>query len=267
MRKLIFSLLVISGLFLAQISPAKVAAADNVIDISQLGNGVIGIQYDSPSNKKLKLMIEAEGKRYTYNLNANGKQEFFPLQLGNVQYSVSVMENTTDNKYRVVKQETVKLALNNNNVVFLNSTQNVSWDDSMSAIQKAKSLTSGAKTDIEKVNAIYQYIINNTQYDYELAKNLTPGYLPDIDKVMKSHKGICYDYSSLFASMLRSVGVPAKLVMGKTTYVNVYHAWNEVYLNDKWVTIDTTVDSGLKLSNKKFDMVKKVSDYEADSVY
>ncbi|MNV81246.1 hypothetical protein D3C71_1748990 [compost metagenome] len=61
--------------------------------------------------------------------------------------------------------------------------------------------------------------------------------------------------------MLRSLNIPTKLVMGNSTYVNKYHAWNEVYLNGKWNIIDTTVDSGLKKINKKFDMIKKSSDY------
>jgi len=34
--------------------------------------------------------------------------------------------------------------------------------------------------------------------------------------------------------MLRSVGVPAKMVKGYTTNFKEYHAWNEVYVNDKW---------------------------------
>lgn len=67
--------------------------------------------------------------------------------------------------------------------------------------------------------------------------------------------------------MLRSVDVPAKLVMGNTSYVTQYHAWNEVLLNGKWVTIDTTVDAGLAKSDKKTDLIKASSKYTAAKYY
>lgn len=55
--------------------------------------------------------------------------------------------------------------------------------------------------------------------------------------------------------------------MGKSTFVQEYHAWNEVYLNNKWVVIDTTVDAGLLKSKKTVNMVKKASDYKAELEY
>ncbi|MGN7382731.1 transglutaminase-like domain-containing protein [Paenibacillus sp. SAFN-117] len=75
---------------------------------------------------------------------------------------------------------------------------------------------------------------------------------------------MCYGYSSLFAAMLRSVGIPAKLVMGHSQYVTEYHAWNEVYLNNEWVTIDTTIDSG---KSNAAAVYKNSDKYEAMRVY
>ena len=51
--------------------------------------------------------------------------------------------------------------------------------------------------------------------------------------------------------MLRSVGVPTKLVMGRKNDIKEYHAWNQVYLadNNEWINIDTTYDAGLKKMN------------------
>ncbi|MNV73056.1 Transglutaminase-like superfamily protein [compost metagenome] len=129
----------------------------------------------------------------------------------------------------------------------------------MFAIKKATELTENAIGDKEKVEIIYKYIINNIIYDWN--KNVGVDYLPIIDKTIESKQGICYDFASLFASMLRSLNIPTKLVTGNSTYVTKYHAWNEVYLDNKWVIIDTTVDNGLKKSNKKFNMIKKSSDY------
>lgn len=67
--------------------------------------------------------------------------------------------------------------------------------------------------------------------------------------------------------MLRSVDVPAKLVMGNTSYVTQYHAWNEVLMDGKWVTIDTTVDASSAKSKKNTDFIKASSKYTAAKYY
>ena len=86
----------------------------------------------------------------------------------------------------------------------------------------------GAKTDLEKVTAVYHYVVNNISYDYDLAATVAPGYLPDVDKVLESGKGICFDYAAVMAAMLRSQNIPCKLVVGFAG--KVYHAWINVYI-------------------------------------
>jgi len=56
--------------------------------------------------------------------------------------------------------------------------------------------------------------------------------------------GICFDFSSLLAAMLRSQDIPAKLAMGfvATSPKPTYHAWNEVYINDVgWIRIRSQI--------------------------
>lgn len=67
--------------------------------------------------------------------------------------------------------------------------------------------------------------------------------------------------------MLRSVNIPTKLVMGYSSYVTVYHVWNEVMLNGNWVIIDTTVDAGFYKSKKSVSMIKSTSKYNAEKYY
>jgi transglutaminase-like putative cysteine protease len=92
---------------------------------------------------------------------------------------------------------------------------------------------------------------------------ISTSYIPDINETFKSGKGICYDFSSLFAAMLRSAGIPAKLVKGYTDNAVGYHAWNEVYDSaaGSWVTIDTTYDSQIKASGAAFTMIKDSGSY------
>ncbi|MCR2807257.1 transglutaminase-like domain-containing protein [Paenibacillus soyae] len=246
---------------------ADASTAASWLDASKLAQGVVSVSYEVKANVKTKVMIAKGKENYTYNLTAAQKTEQFPLQLGNGEYKVMVLENVSGKSYKVVKQETVRLSLQDEKVVYLNSIQNVSWTSTNKAIAKAQELAKGKKTDEEKVKAVYDFITSNISYDYSLAANVSSDYLPSIDKTLTSKKDICYGYSALFAAMLRSLDIPTKLVMGDTEYVDVYHAWNEVYLNGKWVTIDTTVDAGLKKGNKKVEMYKDVKKYTKAKQY
>ncbi|AHV95533.1 transglutaminase-like domain-containing protein [Paenibacillus sabinae] len=269
MKKLyavILALLIVAAS--AEATPAAAASSGSEwLDASELSQGVVGIQYNVPQNKRTKLMITKNGSSYTYNLFASEPNESFPLQQGNGTYRISILENTSGNKYKVVYSDSVDLSLSDPNAVYLSSVQNVNWSPSDKAVQKAKQLTQNAATDKEKVTAIYNYIVSNIKYDYALAANVANDYVPSIDNTLASKKGICYDYASLFAAMLRSVDVPAKLVMGNSSYVAEYHAWNEVLIGGKWVTIDTTVDAGLGKSGKTAPLIKSASKYTAVKYY
>ncbi|WNS41624.1 transglutaminase-like domain-containing protein [Paenibacillus sp. MMS20-IR301] len=251
-----------------QVGTVQAAEADTSwLKVGQLDQGVVGVSYNVPKDKKIKVMITKDSTSYTYNLYASKPSETFPLQQGNGTYKVSVLENTTGNKYKVVSSDTVDLNLSDTNAVYLSSVQNVKWNSTDKAVLKAAQLTQGLTTDEAKVKAIYDYVVANVKYDYTLAANVSTDYIPNNDNTLATLKGICYDYASLFATMLRSEGIPTKLVMGNTSYVSSYHAWNEVLLNGKWVIIDTTVDAGLAKNSKTSDLVKVASKYTAAKFY
>lgn len=267
MKKFYFALMALFVMVTSvNVSSASAANADaSWLDTSKLSQGVVGVQYDVPKDKRIKVMITKDSNSYTYNLYSQ-QTESFPLQQGNGAYKVTVLENTTGNKYKPLYSEVVDLTLNDSSSVYLSSVQNVKWNTSDAAIQKAKQLTAGKTTNQEKVKAIHDYIVSNVKYDYALANSVTTDYIPNIDKTLASKKGICYDYASLFAAMSRSVGIPTKLVMGNSSYVTQYHAWNEVLIDGKWVTIDTTVDAGLG-KVKETDLIKSASKYSAAKFY
>jgi len=267
MRK-IFMLLVTISLLAGLIGRTTVEAQTSAwLDHSQLSKGVISISYPVKKNLKTKLMIVKGDTKYYYNLTSNKNKESFPLQMGNGDYKIYVLEHISKNSYKRVASDGVTLNLKSGNTVFLNSVQNVNWTSSSDAIEKAKQLTKNTKTAEMKVKTIYKFVYTTIKYDSELAANVPEDYLPDIDYTLKTKKDICYGYASLFAAMLRSLDVPTKLVMGESSYVKQYHAWNEVYLNEKWVVIDTTVDAGLLKANNKFTMVKDSDKYKASKVY
>jgi transglutaminase-like putative cysteine protease len=259
MKKLLVSVLIV---FAIMVQPFAAAASNEpVIDTSRIDEGVISVSHTA--GQRLKVIVARGDKEVIYDLRNDGIAETYPLQLGNGEYTVSVLENTTGNKYRYIKKQTVRLELEDEKQVFLASVQNINWRYDMKAIQKAKELTAGLKSDSDKIKKIYDYIVNSFTYDYDVLASLPTGYVPDIDNTLESGKGICYDFSSVFAAMLRSQGIPVKLVKGYTTNVEGYHAWNEVYNSEtgEWIVVDTTYDVVIKAAGRAVSMAKETAHY------
>ncbi len=239
---------------------------DVIIDTGAIQLGIVDIAYLSDSPNKVKVMIEKGSERRTYDLRADGSTQSFPLQMGNGDYTVSVLQNKQGTKYKYLKKEYVSLALQDQSVLFLNSIQNIDFS-SGSVADQADELTRGLASDQAKAEAIYNYIVNNCGYDYDKKRTVQTGYIPDPIDTMLTKKGICYDYASLYASMTRSVGIPCKLVKGYADNVNGYHAWNEVGIDGKWVVVDTTSDMQLRAVGKAYTMEKPTASYSKTYEY
>lgn len=233
------------------------------IDASNSNNGYIKVKYLKPTTKNLKVIIENNSTKYTYDLSSTGEYDAFPLQMGDGKYKIKVFENITGNKYSVKQSVDINVKLNNANSPFLVANKLVNFSDTSEAVKKARELTKDTDDEIEKLDIIYNYIITNIVYDTDKAKNVKIGYVPDVDEVFNSNKGICFDYASIMAAMLRSEGIPAKLVTGYSSNLSVFHAWNEVYTDetgwiilnqmyfdgDQWKLMDSTIASSAKQSN------------------
>ncbi|MDD4089544.1 MAG: transglutaminase-like domain-containing protein [Tissierellia bacterium] len=233
------------------------------IDASASDDGYVKIKYLKETTKKLKVIIEKDKGKYTYDLNNKGEYDTYPLQMGDGKYKIRVFENIGGNRYATKQTVTITVKLKDENAPFLAPNQLVNFADTSETIKKAAELTEDKTDDFEKIDVIYDYIITNIKYDTEKANTVKSGYLPSIDEILKTNKGICFDYASMMASMLRSQDIPAKLVTGYSSKLNVFHAWNEVYteetgwikLNEmyfdgfQWRLMDSTIASSGKQSN------------------
>jgi transglutaminase-like putative cysteine protease len=228
---------------------------------------VIGIKYTSTEVKKTKVLIQFGESKYQYNIKSADKFQFFPFQLGNGEYQIGVYENIEGTKYAPIAQEKVTIKLDDATKVFLNSIQLIDWSDKMNTVILAKELTKNKTTDKEKIEVCYEYMVRQFKYDFDKLNNLQYDYIPTVDDVVKKKLGICYDYSAVFASMLRSLDIKSKLVMGYTPNVKEYHAWNEVMVDGNWVTVDTTYDSQMYAANIKYTFEKPKSDYSTTYEY
>ena len=165
-------------------------------------------------------------------------------------YTVFSKNTSKDNlltKIYVLMLSTVIAALLFSAYVFVYKQDDVSltngqatlWDTA--TVELADKICADCDTDEEKVKAIYTWIIHNFEYDYE-SEPLIQYF--DVRKTLETRKGICYDFSHLFAALCRSQNIPCYVVDGdKRDNINYHHTWNRVYLGGSWWQIDTTFDS------------------------
>ena len=248
------------------------------IDYSNTADGYVMVRYTAATTKRLKVQVKGPATTYTYNLPAGEDWTTFPLSDGNGSYQTIVYENVTGSKYSTVLSQSFTVTLKDEFAPFLRPNQYVNYTEDSTAVAKGAELTAGIEDNLEKVAAIYDYVVKNLTYDRKKAQTVKSGYLPDIDKVLEEKKGICFDYAALMAAMLRSQEVPVKLVVGYTG--KVYHAWLNVWSEESgwvdgmiffdgadWKLMDPTFASSGKQSESIMKYINNPKNYSAKYLY
>jgi len=220
-----------------------------VIDFSNAQDGYIMAKYTEATDMKIKLLLTIpEGIQYTYSIQPNGQFDVFPLSGGNGVYEIGVFKQVEGTRYSMVLSATIDVVLTDEFAPFLRPNQYVNFNKNSAAVRKAAELTAGITDFMDKVTAIYHYIITHIDYDTHLAETVQSGYIPDLDEVLARGEGICFDYAALMAAMLRSQRIPTKLVIGYTG--DVYHAWISVYSEE-----DGWLDNVIHFNGRTWELV------------
>lgn len=205
------------------------------VDYSHVENGYVTVSLQSGNRHKFQVLHGEE--KYNYDLRGDAVAEVYPLQCGDGAYTFRVMENIVDNQYVERWSFTVDVVMKDEFQPFIRPSQYVNYTQSSQCVSMARKIAEECTTDTDVVCAVYSYLCDAIAYDDEKAASVQKGYLPDPDETLASGKGICFDYAALSAAMLRSVGVPTRLITG---YVgDIYHAWNAIYLKEQgWITLE-----------------------------
>lgn len=244
-----------------------------IIDVSHMNEGYVMVSYTG-SNPKVKLQITGpDSVTYTYDLH--GGYETFPLTSESGTYNISVFENIEGTQYATAITQDINADITNEFGPYLYPNQYVNFTDAPLTIQKGSDLAYYCSSDIEVVQSVYNYIIENFKYDYDKADSVKSGYLPDVDSVFSSNTGICFDYASVMATMLRTQSIPTRLEVGYRG--EEYHAWISTYIKNvgwingiiefdgsSWNLLDPTYAS---TSSSPQDFISKKSDYITKYVY
>ncbi len=251
-------------------------SATAVVDYSNGADGYVMVAFLGQCDTRLKVRITGPATTYTYNLPVSGWQ-VFPLSDGDGSYQVAIYRNVTGSQYATEMTARFEVELHDEFVPFLRPNQYVNYADAPETMAMGQSLCTGITDPLEKVAAVYDYVVENFEYDYDRAATVKSGYLPELDLVLKEKKGICFDYAAVMTAMLRSQQVPCKLVVG---YVgSAYHAWINVWTEEEgwvngaiffngsvWKRMDPTFASSGKQSDEIMNFIESGS-YTAKYLY
>ena len=263
----------------AKASGTAVQRSDKVVlDYSNTVDGYVMIKYTGLNTKVKTQITGSSGVTYTYNQSLAGGYDVYSLSDGNGDYKISVFENISGKSYSMIFSFTITVTLKDEFAPFLLSNKYVNYSASSKVVLKSFELCASKKTTLEKIKAIYEYVIGNFTYDYTLAKTVQSSYIPDLDADMDKKSGICFDYAAIMTAMLRAQSIPTKMVFGYTG--SVYHAWistysiesgwvtASIYFNGKeWKLMDPTFASSAKSSGEIMKYIGNGQNYTAKYLY
>lgn len=129
---------------------------------------------------------------------------------------------------------------------FLNNGGATLWDTQMEEL--ADEICADSDNDAEKVQAIYNWMIANLEYDYDYQTLLQ--YF-NVRRTLSTRKGVCYDFANLFAALCRSQNIPCYAVNGAAYKDGALHTWNRVYYDGAWWNVDITTDNSRTANGKE----------------
>ena len=205
------------------------------IDYSNTASGYVMVKY-AGKHSNVRVQVTAPGGTKPVYPIFSKNWEALPLTNGNGTYTISLLANDGGNSYTVVGKLDVKVSLSYSTVAFYRPNIFCNYSGGTSCVTYAAELTRGCDTEMAKIEAIYNYVVGNFRYDYGKASSVaSSAYVPNLNSVWASKSGICFDYASVMAAMLRTQKLPTKVCVG---YVNgsTYHAWISVYVSGTgWV--------------------------------
>ncbi|WP_163337661.1 transglutaminase family protein [Desulfopila sp. IMCC35008] len=104
-------------------------------------------------------------------------------------------------------------------------------------VKQARSLIEGRDGRLAQIKALADWVYTNIEKRPVLG-------IPDARTTFVNRVGDCNEHAALFAALARSVGIPTHIAAGVVYHKEAfyYHAWNEVCVGDRWLSLDTTTN-------------------------
>ena len=133
-------------------------------------------------------------------------------------------------------------------------------------IALSDTICKGITDDYQKILAIHDYVAENMYYDMDDYRDKGSHGFAGVEDLLDSKRSVCQGYADLMTLLVRAQGIPCRQILGhalglssvnywtdknmSTTVVN--HAWNQAYVDHRWVNIDATWDSNNIYENGQY---------------
>lgn len=98
-----------------------------------------------------------------------------------------------------------------------------------SIAKKVAAIANTFQTDYDKAKAVYDFLIDNYNYDWSLTK--TKEY-----ELFKTGEGVCTAYSLAYKDILQELNIPCLTVSS----AEISHMWNVVQIDGDWYNVDVS---------------------------
>lgn len=147
-------------------------------------------------------------------------------------------------------------------------------------IEKSNEITAGANSDYEKILKIHDWVADNIYYDLGAYFGESPA-ITTPEGVLESKHSICQGYANLTAALIKAQNIPCGVVSGYALGISTdgkwtdeiiksdasNHAWNEAFVDGRWIIIDTTWDSNNEYSSGGFTDIVTENGQEIANTY
>lgn len=265
---------------------------DDFIEITAKGSQKLTIQGKTLSNNRYIVVEVLDGKGNEY-FTKHGKlrgdrtfKEEYEVNFNDGAYTINVYMN--DKEYGSYQGIHIDIAMYKaksgivfenspiyeDNLVYLSQKNKVSSSDlsldsfsqknKTRLLELARSITKDKETDYHKTLAVSEWVSQNIYYDLDAFNAGTFGKTDAIG-TLDERRSICQGYAALTTGLLRSIGIPTKLVFGyalgvdpgsdtweRADHRKPNHVWNEVFVEGRWIIVDTTWNSKNRYEKGKY---------------
>jgi transglutaminase/protease-like cytokinesis protein 3 len=219
-------------------------AKDTTIDGYYVNGSGVWTNDISASNAKLSL--DSLGQEILNNISIQNPK-FYVEYTGNINNAGDAIQDEIDKlkytnsyeSYNVSSYDISMSSWSNSTIVNVEfnceyrMTATMANDLDTRARVIVSNITSDNMSLADKERVIHDWIINNTQYDQSYS-------IYDPYNTLINHTGVCEGYTLLAQKMFTIAGIDSLVIEGYGDGVS--HAWNLVYIDNKWHHVDLTWD-------------------------
>lgn len=150
---------------------------------------------------------------------------------------------------------------------WINPIGYVKTDVNNEIINLSNEICKNALNDYDKILKIHDWVAENIYYNFDYYYDKSADISYDALGVYQSKRSVCEGYANLTQALIHAQNIPCRKISGyslglgsankywtnETAAIdNSNHAWIQAYVNNRWVNVDTTWNSGNKYQNGQF---------------